>query len=89
VGPEWRSIMATCYALHRDSISVEARFSSLVLTGSGSHPASCTMDAGRGVDQPPLSSTEVKERVEIYLYSPVGPSRPVLGRTLPFTWELL
>jgi len=37
------------------------------------------MDAGRGFDQPPLSSAEVKERVEIYLYSPFGPSWPVLG----------
>jgi hypothetical protein len=32
---------------------------------------------------PPLSSAEVKERVELYLYSPSGPSWPVLGRTLP------
>jgi len=30
---------------------------------------------GRGVDHPP----EVKERVELYLYSPSGPSWPVLG----------
>jgi len=29
------------------------------------------------------SSVEVKERVELYLYSPCGPSRPVPGRTLP------
>jgi len=34
---------------------------------------------GRGVDQPPQSSAEVKERVELYLYSPSGPSWPVLG----------
>jgi hypothetical protein len=33
---------------------------------------------------PPPSSAEVKERVELYLYSPSGPSWPVLGRTLPF-----
>jgi hypothetical protein len=38
---------------------------------------------GRGVDHPPSSSAEVKERVELYLYSPSGPSWPVLGRTLP------
>jgi hypothetical protein len=31
---------------------------------------------------PPPSSAEVKERVELYLYSPSGPSWPVLGRTL-------
>ena len=34
---------------------------------------------GRGVDQPPLSSVEVKGRVELHLYSPSGPSLPVLG----------
>jgi len=26
----------------------------------------------RGVDHPPPSSAEVKERVELYLYSPLG-----------------
>jgi hypothetical protein len=30
------------------------------------------------------SIAEVKERVELYIYSPSGPSWPVLGRTLPF-----
>jgi hypothetical protein len=38
---------------------------------------------GRGVTHPPPSSAEVKERVELYLYSLYGPSWPVLGRTLP------
>ena len=33
---------------------------------------------GRGVDYPPPSSAEVKERVELYLYFPSGPSWPVL-----------
>jgi hypothetical protein len=28
---------------------------------------------GRGVDHPPPSSAEVKERVQLYLYSPSGP----------------
>jgi hypothetical protein len=37
---------------------------------------------GRGVDHPPPSSAEVKEIVELYLYSPSGPSWSVLGRTL-------
>jgi hypothetical protein len=32
----------------------------------------------RFVDYPPPSSAEVKERVELYLYSPSGPSWPVL-----------
>ena len=39
---------------------------------------------GRGVNHPPPSSAEVKERVELYLYSPSGPSWPALGLTLPF-----
>jgi len=34
---------------------------------------------GRGVDHPPPSSVEVKERVELYLYSTSGPSRTVTG----------
>ena len=34
---------------------------------------------GRGVDHPPPSSAEVKERVQLYLYSPSGPSWPFLG----------
>jgi hypothetical protein len=38
---------------------------------------------GRGVDHPPPSSAEIKEKVELYLYSPSGPSWLVLGRTLP------
>ena len=38
---------------------------------------------GRGVNHPLPSSAEVKERVELYLYSPAGLSWPVLGRTLP------
>jgi len=37
---------------------------------------------GRGVEQPPPFSVEVKERVEPYLYTPSGPSWPVRGRNL-------
>jgi len=33
----------------------------------------------RGVDHPLPSSAEVKKRVEIYLYSPFGPSWSILG----------
>jgi hypothetical protein len=59
-----------------DRIPVGARFSSPVQTGPGAHPASCTMCTvtwrGRGVDQPPPLSAEVKERVEPYLFSPFG-----------------
>jgi len=34
---------------------------------------------GHGVDHPPLSSAEVKERVELYFYSTSGPLWPVIG----------
>ena len=37
----------------------------------------------RGVDQPPHSSTEVKERLELYLYCPSEPLWPLLGWNLP------
>ena len=38
---------------------------------------------GHGIDHPPPSNAEVKERVELYLYSPSGPSWPVPGWPLP------
>jgi len=65
-----------------------ARFSAPVQTGFEAHPASHTMATGsfpgverpgRGIDHPPLSSAEVKERVELHLYSPSGPLWPLLG----------
>jgi len=68
-----------------------ARFSAPVQTGPGAHhPASYTMGngsfpggglkwPGRGIEHPPPSSTEVKDRVELYLYSPTGPSWSVTG----------
>ena len=43
-------------------------------------------EPGRGVDHPPLSSAEVKERVELYFYSSSGPLWHILGWTLPFTF---
>jgi len=54
-----------------------ARFSAPVETGPGAHTASCQMGTGslsqgRGVEHPPHSRAEVKERVELYLYSPFG-----------------
>jgi hypothetical protein len=76
-----------------DRIPVGARFSATIQTDPGAHPASCTMGTesfpgvkrpGRGVDHPPSSSAQVKERVDLYVYSPSGPSWPVLGRTLPY-----
>jgi hypothetical protein len=64
-----------------------ARFSAPAQTVHGAHPASYTMGTGsfpgvkrpgRRVDYLPPSSSEVKERVELYLYSS-GPSWPVIG----------
>jgi hypothetical protein len=62
-----------------DRIPVQARFSAPVQTGPGAHPASYTRGTGSflgvnrpgcGVDHQPLSSTEVKQRVQLYLYFP-------------------
>ena len=81
--------IATRYGLDGPGIECrwEARFSAPVQTDPGVHPASYTMGTGyfpevkrpgRGVDHPPPYGSEVKERVELYLYSPSGPSWPVL-----------
>jgi hypothetical protein len=68
-------------------VLVGARFSTSVQTGPGAHTASYRIGTGsfpgvkrpgRGVDHTP-SSAEVKKRVELYPYSPFGPSWPVLG----------
>ena len=60
---------------------MEARFSASVQTGPGAYPASYTTGngsfpgvkrPGRGVDHPPTSSVEVKEKAELHLYSLYG-----------------
>jgi hypothetical protein len=77
-----------------DRNPVGTRFSAPVQTGPGAHPASCAMGTGwvsfpgvkgpvRGVHNPPPYSTEVKDRVELYLYFHSSPSWPVVGWTLP------
>jgi hypothetical protein len=78
--------IATRYEL--DGPGIEPLWGRDFQTGLGAYPASCTMGTGsfpgvkrpgRSVDHPPPSSAEVKERVELYLYSPYGPSWPVVG----------
>jgi hypothetical protein len=84
---------ATRYGLDGPGIEPrwEAWFSAPVRTSRGVHPACYTMGTGsflrvqrpgHGLDHLPPSSAKVKERVEIYLYSPSAPSWPVLGWTL-------
>ena len=85
--------MATRYELNGPGIETRwgARFSAPVHIGPGTHQATYTMRTGsfpglkrpgRGVDHSPPSSADAKERAELYLYSPYGPSGPVLGWTL-------
>ena len=65
-----------------------ARFCVPVQTGPGTHPASYVIGffpgvkrSVRGVNHSLPSSAEVKERVELYLYSHSRSSWPVVGRT--------
>jgi len=67
---------------------VGARFSAPVHTSPGAHPASYTMGSGSvpgvkrlgfGIDHPPPYSADFKEKVDLYLSSPSGPSWPVIG----------
>jgi len=62
-----------------DRMPVGARLSAPVQTGPDAHPASCTMGTGsypgvkrtgRDSDPSPPSSVEVKNRVDLYFYSP-------------------
>jgi hypothetical protein len=73
------------HGIERSGVRIPAgsRFSAHVHTGPGVHPASNTMGTGafpgvkrpgHGADHLPQSSAEVKGRVELYLYSPCGPS---------------
>ena len=72
---------------------VGARFSTLIQTGLGAHPASYVMGTrslaqgvkqpGHDNDHPHPSRVEVKETVELNLYSLCGHSWPPLESTLP------
>ena len=90
----WTGI-ATLYGLYGPGIESRwggLNFSPTVQTAPGVHLASYTMGTAsftgvkrlwRGVDDPPPSSANVKERVELYIYSPSGPVWYVLGWNLP------
>jgi hypothetical protein len=76
----------------RNRIPVGVKFSASIQAGPGAHAASYTMGTGsfpgvkqpgHGIDHPPLSSTKVEGKVELYICSFSGPLWPVLGRTLP------
>jgi len=60
---------------------VGARFSAPIQTGPGAHPASYTMGTrsfpgvkrpGHGIDHPSASRADVKEGVDLHLYSNLG-----------------
>jgi hypothetical protein len=60
---------------------MEEKFSALIQTGPGSYPAYCTMSSGYlsqgkasefGVDHLPPSSTQVKEKLELYFTPLLG-----------------
>jgi len=66
---------------------VGARFSTSIQTGHMVHPASSTVGTRSfqgvkrlrlGINHPPLSSTKLKESVELYLYSPSVPSWQII-----------
>jgi len=91
----WDSIVsiATLHARRfKVQIPVGLRLSAHIQTSPVAHPASYTMGTrsfpgvmrmGRGIDYPPPPSTEVKERIQLYIYSPFGLSWVVLGWSLP------
>jgi hypothetical protein len=87
--------IATRYGLDGPGIESRcggAKFSAPVQTGPRAHPASYTIGVkrpGRGVDHQPPSSAKVKERVELYLYAPSGPSLACYRANFTFTFTFL
>jgi hypothetical protein len=67
--------MASCYVTLRDGISLT--FILRIKWVPGVFPG--VKAAGVWRRPPTTSSAEVKERVDLYLYSPSGPVWPVLG----------
>ena len=91
--------IATRYRLDGPGITIPvggARFSAPFQTVPGAHPTSYTMGTGsfavgRAAGAwcwPPIHHlrTEVEQRVELYLYSPCGTFRHVIGWPLPLPW---
>ena len=70
----------------RGSNPGSGEFSAHVQTGNGANQPSYTVvprhSPWRGVDTPPQSSAEVKERAELHMYTPSVPSQQAIGRTL-------
>jgi len=90
VGRNSSEVVAIRHGLDGPGIESQwgARFFAPHQTDPAVHPASYTRGTGsfagvkrpgHGVDHPLPYSAKVKERVELYLYSPFGPSWPVLG----------
>jgi hypothetical protein len=63
---------------YRHGLSARSDISVRIATSSGLDPG--IKRSKRGANHPPQSSAEVEEKVEIYIYSPSGPSLPVLER---------
>jgi len=89
-GPGYHSLYSSFLwaGQYGDRIQIGTRLSTPTQTGPGAHQASYAMGTGsfpgdkrpgHDVDLPPPSDAEVKERVELYLYSTSGPSWPVIG----------
>jgi hypothetical protein len=87
----WNSSVCTSSRYGLDGPGIDprwgARFSAPFQIGPGAHPSSYAMGTWsflgvkrpeRDVDHPPPSRAEVKERLELYLYSSSYPSWPVL-----------
>jgi len=84
----WGSVVGIATGYTPDDLGIESwlgvSFSTPVQTGLGAYPAFYTMGTifpsqaysswGMTLTSHPPSSYEVKERVELYLYSPSGPS---------------
>jgi len=76
----------------RDCILLREKISASVQTSTGAHllhNGYWVISEGtvvrQGVNDPPPPTAKVKERVEVYLYSPSLPSYHVVGCTFIFT----